>query len=190
MVNVKEIEKTYRKYFDFSGFKTPKGSLRINPTTGKVTVLDNVLLWMSPLNGQLPVEFEMVNFSFQIQNRNLVTLAGCPKLVRQNFSCNGNKLTTLVGGPETVGGDYQATGNPLVNLDGLASEIGGALYIPYHPNLPLLRALVAPKLVFSWDQRNPPPIDIMKKYEGQGKRAMFACKKALIEAGYEGNARW
>jgi hypothetical protein len=30
----------------------------------------------------------------------------------------------------------------------------------------------------------------MKKYEGQGKKALFDCQKELEDAGYEGNARW
>jgi hypothetical protein len=191
MVNVKEIEKSYRTYFDGPGFVTSKGSLKINPTTGKITVLNNVFLWRSPPDGKLPVEFEAANFSMQIQNRNLTSLEGCPLTVRQNFYCSGNKLTTLLGGPKKVGGTYEASNNPLENLDGLATEIGNTLYLPYHPQLPLLRALVAPQIVFanlSLDHK--PPVAIMKKYEGQGKRALFDCQKELEDAGYEGNARW
>ncbi len=191
MVNVKEIEKTYRSYFDFTGFKTPKGSLRINPTTGKITVLDNVYLWLTPPEGRLPVEFEMVNFSMQLIRRGLVTLAGCPKVVRQNFFCQSNQLTTLEGGPEKVGMEYNAADNPLQNLDGLASEIGGTLFIDYHRNLPLLRALVAPEVVFAnYDSSEPPPRDIMREFRGTGREGAFECRRELRKAGFEGNARW
>jgi len=191
MANVKEVEKTYRKYFDYPGFETSKNTLRINPQNGKITVLGNVMLWRSPPEGKLPVEFEFVNFSLQVQNRSLISLEGCASVVRQDFNCRGNKLTTLIGGPQIVGKDYLAGNNPLENLDGLALEIGQRLYLPYHRDLPLLRALVAPEIVFqNFDPATPPPYHIIKKYAGKGKRAMFDCQKELEDAGFEGNARW
>jgi hypothetical protein len=191
MVDEAAIKKTFRKYFDGPGFKTSAGALRVNSLTGKVTVLENVFLWQSPPDGVLPVEFERVNFSMQIQRRHLKSLEGCPEQVRVDFNCSENQLTTLVGGPKKVGGDYRAHHNPLASLEGLATEIGGLLLLTYSTTLPLLRALVAQEILFGWEPGTAqPPFEIMKKYAGTGKRGVIRCQKELIQAGFEGNARW
>lgn len=192
MVDTKTIISTYRKYFDGPGFITPKNSLRVNPETGKITVLDNVFLWTSPPDGKLPVEFEKVNFTMQIQKRGLRSLEGCPTSVSQHFNCSENRLTNLIGGPKAVGRDYLAYKNPLESLDGLATEIGGMLMLTYSPTLPLLRALVAKEILFDkWRYTDvTPPTEILKRYAGQGRAGAIECKRELVAAGYEGNARW
>lgn len=192
MVDAQSIIDTYRKYFDSPGFVTPKNRLRVNPETGKITVLDNVFLWTSPPDRKLPVEFAKVNFSLQIQNRGLDSLEGCPTSVGQHFYCSQNRLTNLIGGPEVVGRDYFAYLNPLESLEGLATEIGGTLMLSYSPTLPLLRALVAKKILFDqWTHTDvTPPTEILNKYAGQGKRATHLCAKELVANGYEANAKW
>ena len=192
MVNEKDIIATYRKYFDGAGFVTSRNSLRVNPTTGKMTVLDNVYLWTSPPDRKLPVEFAKVNFSLQIQNRGLDSLEGCPTSVGQHFNCSQNRLTNLIGGPKAVGRDYLAYKNPLESLEGLATEIGGILMLSYSPTLPLLRALVAKEIVFDqWTHTDvTPPTEILNRYAGQGRAGAIECKRELVAAGYEGNARW
>jgi hypothetical protein len=32
--------------------------------------------------------------------------------------------------------------------------------------------------------------EILNRYAGQGKRALFDCQKDLEDAGFEGNAKW
>jgi hypothetical protein len=70
------------------------------------------------------------------------------------------------------------------------------LLLTYSPRLPLLRALVAKRGVRLWagDELQTGDAEkvgeILNKYAGEGRRGIFKCKKALIEAGFSGNARW
>jgi hypothetical protein len=89
--------------------------------------------------------------------------------------------------------------NPLKSLEGLSTEIGGWIELTYDPKLPLLRTLVA-KLGLVLRLPSEPTLEIeaardavnniMFRYQGQGKRAMFDCQKELEDAGFGGNARW
>jgi hypothetical protein len=117
----------------------------------------------------------------------LVSLEGCPEVVPGDFYCESTQIQSFQGAPKVVGDDLFAIINPLKSLDGFPDAVG-ALYLSYTSDLPLLKALVAPQLILAGA---PEKItQIMKTFEGQGRRAAFACKKQLIEAGFIKNARW
>jgi hypothetical protein len=115
-----------------------------------------------------------------------------------NFYCNNNpQLQSLLGSPQSVGRNFDCSDNPmLTSLEGLPREIPGRLLLTYSPQLPLLRALVAKMGVGFWSGNRLQTGDaekvaeIINRYAGEGRRAMFKCKKELIEAGFSENARW
>lgn len=137
---------------------------------------------------EFPLWFGKVTGNFYAEGLALRSLEGAPYEVGKSFIVKQNKLSTLAGGPKYVGGHYSAVFNPLVNLDGLATSIGDSFSFNYTPTLPLLRTLAAKRI---WP--NPDQVELEKilaKYAGHGRAAAIDCKRELVEAGYEGNARW
>jgi hypothetical protein len=63
------------------------------------------------------------------------------------------------------------------------------LYLSYSPTLPLLRCLLAKKVVTTKPE-NSTVQDILNQYAGQGEAGAFACGAELATAGYKENARW
>jgi hypothetical protein len=167
---------------------------------GKVNVVESYqgageLRCDEPLpNGRLPFEFGIFQASLVLYDCGLTSLIGCPEHITGRFVCRKNKLTNLVGGPKRVDGRYwisQAV--PLQNLDGFPNHVGDYAKLNYSPTLPLLRLLnCADGVILSGDDTDKinKIENILEKYKGQGRRSMFAAKKELIEAGFEGNARW
>ena len=172
---------------------------------------------------ELPVKFSHIEGSMMLSINQLKTLEGCPETVGKNFECDNNELKSLKFGPKiigstrthTIGGSYNCSknqlkdlegapreipsvfncsANPLESLQGFPQKIGDSLYITYDTQLPLLRTLVAPEIIF-WPYQSEGSdawkvLYILEKYLGQGKRAMFDCQKELEDAGFEDNARW
>jgi hypothetical protein len=95
------------------------GSYIINDD-GSVSVNGNCQLRK---NRSIQIIFKEVTGYFDAEDRNLISLDGCPRTVGRNFSCNENKLTTLVGGPTTVYGDYYCNWNHLTDLIGAPATI-------------------------------------------------------------------
>jgi hypothetical protein len=169
-------------------------------------------------DGRLPFAFGKVTGTFNVRDSRLVSLEGCPYEVTGNFLAANNLLSSLEGSPEIVGGTFECrkqlalttlVGAPkivggifncsdnlrLVSLEGLPQELK-VLLVTYTEHLPLLRALTATKGVQFWwrsesqDRAAQQVREIINKYAGQGKRAMFDCQKDLEDAGFEENARW
>jgi len=137
---------------------------------------------------EFPLWFGKVTGNFYAEGLALRSLEGAPYEVGKSFILKQNNLSTLVGGPQRVGAYYNVLKNPLVNLDGLATSIGDAFSFSYTPTLPLLRTLAAKRI---WP--NPDQVElekILEKYAGQGRAGAIDCKRALVAAGFEGNARW
>ena len=205
MVDVDNIKKTFDDYFQCNESIVINSDGTIS-TKGYVTLMLHVK--------KLPVGFYEVE-GFDVGGMGLTSLQGSPKYVYNEFRCNENNLQTLEGGPDAVGehylcgfnqlkslqgapkkvlGSLSCVGNPLESLEGIPQEGLGRIALQYSPTLPLLRALVAKKIVFMHrvDESEPPQKvqEIMNKYAGQGKAAMFDCQKDLEDSGFEGNARW
>ena len=129
-----------------------------------------------------------VGGDFYCGSNDLTTLEGAPKSVIGMFDCGFNRLTTLEGAPNSVGGDFLCTLNKLTSLEGLP-VVPGTLYLSYSPTLPLLRCLLAKKVVTTKPE-NSTVQDILNQYAGQGEAGAFLCGAELADAGYKENARW
>ena len=145
---------------------------------------------------------ETVGKNFECDNNELKSLNFGPKIIGTartptfggSYNCSKNQLTDLEGSPREIPSVFNCSANPLESLEGFPAKIGKLLYITYDPHLPLLRTLVAPEIIF-WpyeksDSDSWKVLNILSKYRGQGKRAMFDCQKELEDAGFEDNARW
>jgi hypothetical protein len=184
--------------------------------TGNVTVDDDGLVSVSGEvvmmreQDSFPVYFDRVGDRLVCAKIGLKTLIGGPKSVKKSVMLQGNMLTSLHGFPQILlGGEVRLDDNLLSNLKGLPSKISGTLvaiynpldslegfpedvdevFLPYGANLPLLRALTARKIVL-WGTTTSAVEQIMNQYAGEGKRGAIRCQKALIAAGFEGNAKW
>lgn len=118
-------------------------------------------------------------------------------VVQGLFRVEGTGLKSFVGGPKSVQLNIDCQNNPdLVSLEGFPTSVGSRVEITYTPTLPVLRLLVAPGIWFSVDTKDEYIDDgiavenILMKYAGQGRAAAIDCKRELVAAGFEGNARW
>jgi hypothetical protein len=208
MVDVKQIEAKFHKYFKHSGVVT-----HIDPETGMIDVDGYVSL--KRMVTRLPVSFGSITGSFTCSNSKLTTLEGAPshvggvfdcsmnaltslahapEYVGRDFYCGKNKLSNLKGAPEEVGVDFNCNLNPLVSLEGAPNVIPAWFVVSYSPDLPLLRTLVAKQGVWlDWGFKPHNEVqDILKdpEFKGKGKQGAIKCALALIKAGYKENARW
>jgi hypothetical protein len=152
---------------------------------------------------KLPVRFSKITRFVGLAHIGLTSLEGLPPDLPSNLVAFDNELTNLKGMPKRIGGDVDISNNPLASLEGMSEEIHGLLGLTWYPQLPLLRTLVSKEIVLGvpdydatlmnhkdrWD-KTAQVEKILNKYAGQGRRGSFACKKELVEAGFEGNARW
>ena len=133
---------------------------------------------------------EHTNASFNCRQNNLETLEGGPKTVNGDFRCDGNKLTNLIGAPTKVTGFLTCTHNSLTSLEGIPTELGG-IELEYERELPLLRLLYAKHIDFYYGGRSARAVkEILMKYAGQGRAGAIDCKRELVAAGFEDNAKW
>jgi hypothetical protein len=129
-----------------------------------------------------------VDEDFWCSHNKLKSLEGCPSAVYGSFFCGSNELTNLNNAPQTVTKNFSCHKNKLASLEGLPPKLR-IVELDWWPTTPLLRTLVADEIRW-WKYPPDEVVDILNKYKGQGRRGMFACKKELIEAGFEENAKW
>jgi hypothetical protein len=207
----KEIWNTFKLYYDSSHIRQISfddenklnltgdvqflmGSSGLNVKFGEVKGMFNVSsMGLKSLEGAPTSVTEVFSVA---RNSNLESLKGGPIEVGEDYTAYSCKLTNLIGAPKKVGGAFMVFKNPLTSLEGCPDHIAGTMSLDYEPDLPLLRTLVALHVDFtpgqakvSWDKVIQCH-DILNKYAGQGKRAMFDCQKDLEDAGFEENARW
>jgi hypothetical protein len=133
--------------------------------------------------------------SFQCSGNYLSRLEGGPlKIITGDYICSFNDLVSLKGLPLVIPGNLICHQNPLKTLEGFPSKVGGKVILTYKTDLPLLRTLAASTVEFD-DYRDSleeedTVAEILNRYAGKGKRAMFECQKALEDAGFKENARW
>jgi hypothetical protein len=131
-----------------------------------------------------------VGGSFKCDFNQLTTLQGAPTTVGGSFECNINQLTTLEGAPISVGRNFMCDNNQLTTLKGMPT-VPRTLHLSYSPTLPLLRCLLAKEIrLYPENGKHKTAEEILNRYAGQGKRALFDCQKDLEDEGFEGNARW
>jgi len=199
VVDKKEILALLAEYFTFDPNEAVKFSispeglvnvLELTPGRGYLRTIKG-----KPFpSGKLPVRFGLFKASLKLDRNQIVDLAGCPPVIQGNFVALGNRLKNVKGGPKEVTGRFWLgmQENKLESLDGFPNRVGDYAKLPYHDKLPLLRTLACQDgVVLSSSSFNTSPIEeIIDKYKGQGKRAIFECQKELEDAGFEGNARW
>jgi len=59
------------------------------------------------------IQFNFMHQSFWCNDCNLVTLRGCPRIVKGNFDCSDNFLDSLEGCPEEVDGHFYCVFNKI-----------------------------------------------------------------------------
>ncbi len=182
-INKDHIEKILDEHFTITGHHTIDDA-------GFITV--NGLCRLDEVCQQLPVKFRSVQGSFICMEKQLISLNGCPKICGV-FSCVGNNLTNLIGAPDIVQGTFLAHENNLETLEGLPKIVHGQLWLPFLPNLPMLR-LVGRRndIIFkNGEEYNYELADIFQKYKNKSSRIdILNCQKDLINSGFEGNASW
>jgi hypothetical protein len=119
----------------------------------------------------------------------LTSLEHCPPNTEE-LACDENLLTCLDSCPPTK--YCYAPKNPFQHFRNTPAHIDEVV-VSYSPELPLL-GLLTVKTISILDPVGGNQLleltNIMNQYAGQGRRGSFAAKKALIEAGFESNARW
>jgi hypothetical protein len=144
---------------------------------------------------RLPIKFKIITGNFECDDGGLTTLSGVPTIVGGYFKCGHNNLKSLIGGPHSVSGFYNCNNNPLISLEGFPEELDGMFYCDWAHNLPLLRTLKA-KHGVRIERPNTgdihPITTIINKFKAHTnlRHAILDCQRALIEAGFSGNARW
>jgi hypothetical protein len=138
---------------------------------------------------------QSVGGDFYCYRNQLTSLVGAPQSVGGDFDCYNNQLTSLEGAPQSVGGNFYCGDNQLTSLVGAPQSVGGRFYCDWSPTLPLLRIVVAKEVVILKDDGEFEEInDILnssiKDNPGSYRKAALDAKRKLMDAGYEGNAKW
>jgi hypothetical protein len=132
---------------------------------------------------------------FSCTTNQLTSLVGAPQSIGGHFGCSNNQLTSLVGAPQSVGGDFSCSDNQLTSLEGAPQSVGGTFYCDWFPTLPLLRTVMAKKVDIWKDNNSFKEVNhilnsSIKNNPGSYRKAAIDARRKLIDAGYEGNAKW
>jgi hypothetical protein len=204
MVDEAAILENFKKYFEGGGRLVADNNVHID-AKGQLNVMGNVSVKPRYTAhesaglpyGKIPVQFRTVSGSFNVSNCGLKSLEGCPTSVGNICRISNNPITTLHGAPQSIAYLFVMEDLPqLTSLEGFGSDVNICRF-SWQANLPLLRLLMAKRLILGTDHLSEPPnspakrcIQILTKYAGEGKRGAIRCQKELIAAGFEGNARW
>lgn len=191
MVNVKTISKLLEEHFDIDGgYKID--SLNLVHVKGDVYFSNNKL-------EKMPVQFGTIKGGLIINDSNITTLEGSPKLLSGGLTVhNCMNLTTCVGAPEQVNGFVHISKCPLKSLEGFPS-ICKSSKVDFSFDLPVLRLLQPTQgtgfYLNNEDEQEEAAeivLNILRdpRWMGKGKSAALNCALELKKAGYAGNARW
>jgi hypothetical protein len=183
MVDKQEIRKLFKHWFD-----TDSAEFKVNDD-GTISCEGSITTDYN-FPGKLPVKFKEFKGTLFLRKANLHTLEGSPEYMDGDLRVSRNQLTNLKGAPEVITGVFNIMKNPLTSLEGFPSSVG-TVFLDDDPNLPMLRLLTAQEIKIQGSRDpNYTVSNILNKYAGQGKRAMFDAQKELEDAGFEKNARW
>jgi hypothetical protein len=73
------------------------------------------------------IKFRNIERCFYCDNNGLISLRGCPEIVKEYFTCGQNLLTSLEGGPKECL-IFSCTGNKLTSLEGCPKNVRGRFY--------------------------------------------------------------
>jgi len=155
-----------------------------------------------------------VEGKFKCNGNKLISLEGGPTTVFGAYICDQNPLQTLKGAPEHIRGEFFIQDTQISNFIGGPKKVDGILIAIRCPNIrslegfpveashvgldwrediPLLRTLVANNVSLAsieFPNKAAEVMNLMRPYMGQGRAGAIDCKRALVAAGYSGNARW
>jgi hypothetical protein len=204
MVDEAAILENFKKYFEGGGRLVAGNKVHLD-SKGMLNVLGNVRVKPRYTthesaglpDGKIPLQFGTVSGSFAVSYCGLTSLEGCPTSVGNICFISSNPITTLHGAPQHVHYLFVMEDLPqLTSLEGFGSDVNICRF-SWRANLPLLRLLMAKRLILGTDHISEPPnspakrcTQILTKYAGEGKRGAIRCQKELIAAGFEGNAKW
>ena len=127
-----------------------------------------------------------VTGDFYCYHNNLTSLAGCPSSVGDSFWCQNNNLTSLAGCLSSVGGSFICSSNNLTSLVDIAKQLKKCKQFSCTNNeirSNILGLLLIDGLISIRGYGHA--LEILNRWLGQGKSALFRCQKELIDAGYE-----
>lgn len=170
MVNETEIRSLVDKHFQIH-----KGYVIVSDQ-GHVDVLQlpgaprcTVTLFTRLPDGELPVQFGVIEGDFIVVNRNVKTFKKFPRIIEGYLDTSMN--TNL---------------RQFYDFD--IDVIQGTWYTDYRESQHLLKMLIAHDIFLN---SAPDQVDkIMNKYAGSGKKGALACAAELVKAGFKDNARW
>ena len=119
-----EAKKAFDEFFAKSVFD------KITVENGVISCTGDVRLRYSHKEkAKLPLSFDRVDGDFHVNNAQLRSLDGSPKLVKRHFYCHHNLLTDLQGAPEIIEGDMNCSTNyELTSLVGSPKLIHGSFF--------------------------------------------------------------
>ena len=127
---------------------------------------------------------------FYCYNNNLTSLAGCPSSVGGSFLCHGNKLTSLAGCPSSVGDNFWCDSNHLTSLADIGKQLKKCKQ--FNCTINNIKSNILGLLLIyglTYVKGDGPAFEILNKWVGQGKSALFRCQKELIDNGHEEYAK-
>ena len=216
MVDKEHILRVLRIHFQVDNEEIKRDDNRIEiGDDGSVSVWGNVRM-TKPAGGRIPVRFDQVSGWFQAEKCGLTSFENFPWSCNSLFvaandlssfnkcpagllsiDIQNNRFENFVGLDTETLDLIEATGNPLKSLEGLPKtppEEPLRIGITYRKDLPLLRLLVATEIDILDPRRSykrfEPVQSILRKYAGQGRSGAIDCKRELVSAGFEGNAKW
>jgi hypothetical protein len=168
-------EWNFKKNWSYSGEAT------FDPQTQKWSVDGNVYLKGYAPNGLIPDQFDVVTGWMDISLSGVSSLKGCPKKC-QLLEAGGNYLTSLEHVSEC---DVLHIQNSHLLEDLSHMPQLKELRISWHPNLPMLRCLMAQKVVISPSAYTPVLNSIFNdpRWAGKGKTGMLNCALELKKQG-------
>ena len=183
MVDKQEIAQVFRSWFDTD-------SLRFEVNDDGTISGEGLIHTSAKLPRKLPVRFKTFTGSMWLMQTGLDTLEGLPEYLDGDLRVRGNQLSDLKGAPKIITGIFNIIDNPLESLEGFPNSVTTVI-LDDDPKLPMLRLLNASEITIK-GSRDPDyrVQEILNKYAGQGRAGAIDCKRELVAAGFEGNARW
>lgn len=123
-----EIADICKEYNIDNFFINPDGLVDVDGDVNLAGRLDSY----NRLHKYIPLKFQNVTGIFDVDDNQLISLEGSPKMVGGDFNCNNNLLNDFEGAPHTVDGDFWCYGNTIRSFEGLGN-IKGDFYCHHNP---------------------------------------------------------
>lgn len=196
MVDKEAVLETFQHYFNYGDEIIHNKQYSWDPN-GKLNIHTGISVEFGfPMpDGMWPVEFGRIEGILNMQNSGLQHLEGGPVEVWEDLDLSLNPLVNLKGLTTHIGGRLLLEGIKFKSLEGLPPNL--SVEISWYPDMPMLRLLTCKWIELPWRQMQLPAdapekqvLSILRKWRHHGKAGVIDCKRELVAAGFEGNARW